>query len=304
MAAILERIPHWRVGSVDLTAITRETAEEVADNDLQGLAAEMAHHSVLAIFPFLLFLAGLTAVVDNIFGIDNLSDRIVDEGAEVLPADATSLLRSFVEEVVHSDGSGASVFGLAAALWAGSGAIGSAMKGLNRICDAKEERGIIRRKLTAIALTVVFSGSLLVAVVLMAGAPLVASAVGDAFGWESGARSLVRWLLWPASIVLIALAVSLLYWIAPCRKLPFRWVTPGTILFTIGWVSASVIFSFYISNFGSYNRTYGSLAAVIILLVWLYWSNLLLLIGAQLNFVLERHESGESRREEAAQAQP
>src|SRR5574341_397999 len=132
MTAVLNRLPTWRIGRVNVTATVRETAAEIADNDLPGLAAEMAHHSILALFPFLLFLAGLTAVADEVFHIDNMSERIIDQAAKVLPPDATSLLQSFVQEVVDSDGTGAIGLGLFGSLWAGSGAIGAAMKGLNR----------------------------------------------------------------------------------------------------------------------------------------------------------------------------
>lgn len=305
----LDRLPRWQVGRVDVTSVVRETADEIADNDLPGLAAEIAHHSILAIFPFLLFLAGLTAIADELFGIENMTDRIMERMGPVLPADAASLIRSFLQEVVDSEGTGASVFGLIGALWSGSAAVGSAMKGLNRIRDADEDRTFFKRKLVAIGLTLVFGGSLLVAAILMVGGRLVASGTGDALGWEAGARALMGWVLWPASIALILAAVTVLYWIGPSGEKSFRWVTPGAFLFAVAWVSASAIFSLYVSNFGSYNRTYGSLAAVIILLVWLYWSNLLLLVGAQLNTVLERRYGEEAeglrrRGGEAAKAQP
>jgi membrane protein len=308
MTAILDRLPTWRIGRFDVTAITKETAREVAANDLQGLAAEMAHHSILAIFPFLLFLAGLTAMADEVLRIDNMSDRIIEQAAKVLPEDATSLSSSFVEEVVDSDGSGAIGLGLLGALWAGSAATGSAMKGLNRIYGVDEKRSMIRRKLVAVGLTVAFGGSLLAAAVSMSAGRLLASWAGDGLGWEAGLKTATGWGLWPLSIVLIVLTVALLYRVAPCREQRFRWVAPGALAFAAGWVVASGVFTFYISNFGSYNRTYGSLAAVIILLVWLYWSSFLLLLGGQLNAVFERKmrrdSSGPKRRPGGSRAQP
>lgn len=308
MADLLDRIPAWRIGRVNVNEVTKETAKEIAGNDLQGLAAEMAHHSILALFPFLLFLAGLTSFADEIFRIENLSDRIVEQASKALPEDATSVLRSFVEEVVESDGSAAIGFGLIGALWAGSGSTGSAMKGLNRIYGADEKRGMIKRKLVAIGLTIAFSGSLLVAAVSMSAGRLLASWVGDGLGWEEGFTSFTAWMLWPISICLVVLSVALLYWVAPCREQPFRWVIPGALAFAVGWAAASVVFSLYVSNFGSYNRTYGSLSAAIILLVWLYWSCLLLLLGGQLNAVLERKarqgSSGPRRQPGGSKAQP
>src|SRR5438309_8554082 len=104
MAAILDKLPDVHVGRLDVTSVVRETAKEVADDDVPGLAAEMAYHSILAIFPFLLFLAGLTSIVDNVFGVGNLTDRIVEKAGHVMPEDATSVLRSFTQEVVSSRG--------------------------------------------------------------------------------------------------------------------------------------------------------------------------------------------------------
>ena len=197
----------------------------------------MAHHSILALFPFLLFLAGLTAMADDLFRIDNMSERIIEEAAKVLPEDATSVLQSFVDEVVDSDGSGAIGLGLFGALWAGSGATGAAMKGLNRVYGLKEDRGMIRRKLVAIGLTIAFSGSLLVAAIAMSAGRLLATWVGDGLGWEDGVKTATAWGLWPLSMVLIVSAVALLYWVAPCRRQPFRWVMPGALAFAIGWVA-------------------------------------------------------------------
>ena len=157
MAAILEKLPDVHIRGVDLVDVAKETARELSDDDVPGLAAEMAYHSILAIFPFLLFLAGLASIIEPLFGVGNLTDRIVEKASHVMPADATSLLRSFTSELVHSQGWGAIIFGLIGSLWASSATVGVAMKAFNRAYDVKEDRGFVRRKLVAIALTVGFA---------------------------------------------------------------------------------------------------------------------------------------------------
>lgn len=297
MAAWIGRLPHWRVGQVDLTDVARETIKEVNDDDVSGLSAEMAYHAILALFPFLLFLTGLTAVVDNVFPVGDLTQRIVDKASQVMPEDATSLIESFTTEVVNSQGTTAIVIGLVGSMWAASAAIGAAMKALNRSYDVTEDRGFVRRKLVALGLTLLFGGLMLAAALLIATGTFMASEIGGALGWEDQAIRLWNWVTIPVALMLVTLAVALLYWLAPNTGHAFTWITPGALLFTLGWVIASLGFAFYVSNFASYNRTYGSIGAVIILLVWLYWSNFILLVGGELNAVLARRHDEEYQRE-------
>jgi len=303
MAAILDKLPDVHVGRLDVTSVVRETVREVSDDDVPGLAAEMAYHSILALFPFLLFLAGLTAVINRFFDVGNLTDRIVDRASDILPEDATSLFRSFLDQIVKSRGEGALIIGLLASLWAASAAIGCVMKALNRAYDVQENRGFFARKAVAIVLTVLFGGLILTASVLIGTGQFMAGGIGRAFGWHSQFVTLWNWLTFPLALVLVTFAVSLLYWLAPATRHSYRWITPGALLFVVGWVVASVGFAIYISNFGSYNRSYGSTAAVIVLLVWLYWSSLLLLIGGELNAVLARREDPDYRAEQGVKPQ-
>ena len=151
MVAILDKLPDVHVGHFHLTSVVRDTLVEVSDDDVPGLAAEMAYHSILALFPFLLFLAGLTAVINRFVALGNLTDRIVDRASDILPEDATSLFRSFLDQIVKSRGEGALIIGLLASLWAASAAIGCVMKALNRAYDVQENRGFFARKAVALA---------------------------------------------------------------------------------------------------------------------------------------------------------
>ena len=289
---ILDRLPDWSIGELNLKRLTKETVAQIGDNDIPGLSAEMAYHSALAFFPFLLFLAGMTAVLDRIFGIEDLTGRIVAQLGEVLSADATAVAEAVIEEVRQSQGTWAAIFGFIGALWAGSSVIGSAMKGLNRIYDRKETRPMIPRKLLSMGLAVVFSMLLLAAVILIGAGELIAEALTDRLGLGTRGESVFALLAWPLSVLLVAGAVALLYWLGPAGDKQFRWVTPGAGIFAVGWLLASAIFALYISNFDSYTTAYGTLGAMIILLIWLYWSNFLLLMGAQVNFLVEQVRAG------------
>ena len=186
MAAIIEKLPLREAGEVGLTAIIKETIQEIGDDDVPGLAAEMAYHSLLSLFPFLLFLAGLTAVMNTFYDVGSLTDRIVDRASDVLPSDATSLLRVFTDGIVKSRGGGAVVFGMLGALWAASAVIGTVMKALNRAYDVKEDRGFVKRKLTALSLTVLCGGLILAASILIGTGQFMAGALD---GRSAGTRN-------------------------------------------------------------------------------------------------------------------
>jgi membrane protein len=305
---ILDRLPDWSIGDLNLKRLAKETVGQIGDNDLPGLAAEMAFHTALAFFPFLLFLAGLTAVLDQVFGIEDFTDRVITQLGEILSEDATDGARSVVDEVRESRGTGALVFGLLGALWAGSAVIGSAIKGLNRIYDRKETRGMLPRKLLSIGLAIVFSSLLLASVILVGTGELIASTTSDELGAGGAVESIIAVLAWPLAILLVVIAVALLYWLGPAGDKQFRWVTPGAAIFALGWLVASAVFALYISNFSTYNATYGSLGAVIILLVWFHWSNFLLLMGAQVNALIENIRDGPTNdvdpQPKTSQAQP
>lgn len=307
---IAHRLEAFRVGSVEVGPIVKETIREVGDDDVPGLAAEMAYHSILAVFPFLLFLTGLTAIIDNMFGVGDLTQRIVDRADNVMPDDAVSLIESFTDEVVNSRGGWAMLIGLTGSLWAASSAIGSAMKALNRAYDVKEDRGFVRRKLLSLALTVLFSGALLLAALLLSTGGLVAGGIGRPLGWSDELAMLWNAVTPVLALTMLMFGVAMLYWLAPNSANQLKWITPGAVLFVAGWIAASLAFAFYVSNFASYNRTYGSIGAVIILLIWLYWSNFLMLLGGELNAVVgrrhdETYRQGPNRRSDRpSPAQP
>ncbi|HXK34500.1 MAG TPA: YihY/virulence factor BrkB family protein [Dehalococcoidia bacterium] len=304
MAVVIDRIPHWRVNGVDVTAIAKETAREVADDDVSTLAAAMTYHVILAIFPFLLFLAGVTSIIDTLFGVPDLTERITDQAAKRLPDDATSVIEGFTEDVVRAQGGAAIGLGLVGALWAASSAMKFAMKAMNRAYDVEDDRPFLRKQVMGVVLTLLFGGLVLGAGALFASGRFLAGGLGEVLGWESAFVMLWNIATPVLAVALILLAVALFYYLAPNADLKFQLVSPGSLLFLVGWLIFTFGFAWYASNFGSYNRVYGSIGAVIILLIWIYWSNMLLLIGAELNAAVARRYDAEYRADPRTEAPP
>ena len=287
-------------------ALVRQTVKDVAEADVPGLAAEMAYHSLFALFSFLLLLAGLAATVDDVFGVQDMRERLVSSAQDVLPQNTSAVVEGFLNDVVDSKGQGALAFGLIGVAWAGSNLVGSSMKGLNRIFRTEERRGFIRRKLLAIALALVLGTMIVGASVVIVFRGAFVDGLDDIIGRDV-AEVVMTAVVWPLALLVVALAAALLYWKGPNRDEPFRWVTPGALLFAAAWVVASIAASIYLSESESANRTYGLIVAMIAAIVWLYWSNLLFLGGAVLNARVEdarTSRSSEERTEEPAEAQP
>jgi membrane protein len=181
------------------------------------------------------------------------------------------------------------VIGLAVAIWSASGYIGAFMRASNAIYDIDEGRPIWKTLPLRVGLTVllmVLTAVTAVGVTLSGG---LAKEVGNVIGVGDTAVDIWNLAKWPVLLLFVSFLFAVLYWAAPNVKQPgFRWITPGGLLAVAGWVIASVAFAFYVSNFGSYNKTYGALAGPIVFLVWLWISNIMILLGAEFNAELER----------------
>lgn len=291
MAAVLDKVPDWHVREVNVTGIARDTVKEFLEDDVPTMAAAMTYYVVLAIFPFLLVLAGVTSVVTSIADVPDLTERVVARAEQVLPEDAAAVVGDVTDQIVRGQGGSAIGIGLIGALWAASNAVNQGIRMMNLAYDVREERGMIRKRLLSLGLTVLLGLLILGGTALIYLGQGMAGGIGDWLGW--GTAATVLWNLFTPilALLMIALAVGVFYWAGPNTTVKPRTVIPGTVLFVVAWILFSIGFSFYLSNFGNFNATYGSIAAVIILLLWLYWSNTLLLAGAELNSVVaKRHD--------------
>jgi membrane protein len=240
---------------------------------------------VLSIFPALLVLVSLL----DLAGQGTIQTLLANLG-QVAPGSVNQILKDAIGNLQQTRGSAGvlALVGLAVALWSASGYIAAFMRASNAIYDVPEGRPIWKTLPIRLGVTVVVMVLLAVSAVAVVATGGVAERLGRLLGIGKTAVAAWNILKWPVLLLIVSFMFALLYWASPNARQGFRWVSPGGILAVVVWVLASVAFAIYVANFGSYNKTYGSLASVIIFLVWLWLSNTAILLGAELNAELER----------------
>jgi len=266
-------------------AAIRRTVREFQVDNLKDWAAALTYYSVLSIFPALLVLISLL----DLAGPSTIQ-KLLDNLGQVAPGSVNQILEGAIRNLRQTRGSAGvlALAGLAVALWSASNYIAAFMRASNAIYDVPEGRPVWKTLPIRIAVTVVVMVLLAVSAVAVVATGGLADRVGRLLGLGSAVVTAWDLVKWPVLLLLVSFMFALLYWASPNAKQGFRWVTPGGILAVVVWVIASVAFAIYVANFGSYNKTYGSLASVIIFLVWLWLSNTAILLGAELNAELER----------------
>lgn len=267
--------------------VLRKTAREFSADQCTDLAAALTYYAVLSLFPALLVMVSLLGV----FGQGQRTvDALLEAVGGIVPASALDLLRQPIEQAVNNPSAGVTLFiGILGALWSASGYVGAFGRAVNRIYEIDEGRPAWKLRPLQLVLTLAALISAASVAIMLAVSGPVAAAVGNAIGLGTVAQTVWSVVKWPAILVLVALAVAILYYATPNVQQPkFRWLSIGSAIAILVWVTASIGFGFYVSNFSSYNKTYGSLAGVIVFLLWLWLTNLALLFGAELDAELER----------------
>ncbi|MEO7754799.1 MAG: YihY/virulence factor BrkB family protein [Terracoccus sp.] len=272
--------PAWRY-------VLRRTVREFSKDECTDLAAALTYYAVLALFPAVIALLSLLGLVgQSQQTVTTLTSLLNDVGA----GGAASTVEPILTSLSTASGSGLLfLVGLASALWSASGYVNSFGRAMNRIYEVREGRPFWKMRpamllVTLIAIILVA----LVALALVLTGP-VAESVGSAIGLGSTAVLVWNIAKWPVMLAVVILIIAILYWATPNVKQPkFRWVSVGAVLAIVIWILASAGFGFYVSHFGSYNKTYGALAGVVIFLLWLWITNIALLFGAELDAELER----------------
>jgi membrane protein len=266
----------------------KRTFKEFREDNLTDWAAALTYYAVLSLFPALIALVSLVGLIADPATITRvLTQTISDLG----PATAVDSFKGPIESVTASSGRAGLglILGLAGALWTASGYVGAFMRASNAIYEQREGRPFY--KLRPLQLLVTLALELMLAAVvlgLVVSGPL-ARAIGDAIGLGSTAITVWDMAKWPVLLILVSVMLAVLYYTAPNAKIPkFRLFTPGSIFAVVVWIVASALFAFYVSKFGSYDKTYGTLAGVITFLVWMWITNIAVLFGAELNAELER----------------
>jgi membrane protein len=267
--------------------VGRKTLREFMNDQCTDLAAALTYYGVLALAP-----AALAAL--SVFGLVGDPQAMVDKVVQVVDdvggKAAVDNIEPILTRLTQQQSAGlALVLGLALALWSASGYVAAFSRGMNRIYEVDEGRPVwkLRPVLLLVTLVLVLLAVLIVAMLVLSGA--VAQSIGETLGLSDAVVTVWNIAKWPLVLLLVVLAIAILYHSTPNVRQPkFRWLSVGAVIAIIVWVLASAGFALYIANFASYDKTYGSLAGVIIGLLWLWLTNLALLFGAELDAELER----------------
>jgi membrane protein len=264
-----------------------KTVREFSADQCTDLAAALTYYAVLSLFPALIAILSLLGV----FGQSQAAiDAVLEVVGQVAPGDTVETLRGPIEQLAGSPAAGfALVVGILTALWSASGYVGAFSRAMNRIYEIEEGRPFWKLRPMQLVVTVITVVALTLVAVMLVVSGDIARAVGDALGLGEGV--LLAWNIakWPVMLLVIIALVAILYYATPNAKQPkFRWISLGAVIAIVVLAAATAGFGVYVANFSNYDRTYGSLAGVIVFLLWLWIANLALLFGAEFDAELER----------------
>ena len=274
----------WKLGGLAPWQLLKRIYYEVDDDDVLTRSAALAYYFVSALFPMIFF---LMAVLGLFARSHDLQSGLLNYVARFMPADAYRLVQKTLQEIANHSSGVKLALGLALAIWSGSGGVSSIMDALNRCYHVKEARSWWKRRLVSIGLTVALSALTIVALVIVLYGGSIADFAGSQIGLS--ALSVMAWHLaqWPIAFLFVAMSFALLYYWGPDAKQQWQWITPGSLVGVLVWIGASLLFRVYLHFFNSYSKSYGSLGAVIVLLLWLYISGLAILLGGEINSEIE-----------------
>lgn len=269
--------------------VARRTMREFQDDNLTDWAAALTYYGVLSIFPGLIVLISVLGLLGQ-----STVNKVKGTVSDAAPGQVGRIFNDAISQVQGSGSTAsvAAILGLLIAFWSASGYIAAFMRASNAIYDVPEGRPIWKTLPIRVAVTAVVGVMLLLSALIVVFTGELAKQTGDLLGLGSTVVTVWNIAKWPVLLVLVSLIFAILYWASPnARHGGFRWVSPGGLVAVVVWLLASALFAFYVANFGSYNKTYGSLAAAVIFLVWLWVTNTAVLFGAELNAELERERA-------------
>ena len=280
----------WGFGGLSWKDLGKRTWSEIQKDEIFGRSAQLAYYFLLALFPLLLF---LTSVIGLVMGSGTgLRHSLFNHLAQVLPGDAFKLVDTTMYEVSAASGGGKIAFGILAALWAASNGMGAITQALNVAYDVKESRSWLRQHATAVGLTVALSVLIILALVIVLYGERIIDYVAGSYGFGEVFREVWKVLQWPIALAFMLLSFALIYFFAPdLHDQEWSWITPGSAIGVGLWLLVSFAFRIYLHFFNSYSKTYGSLGAVIILMLWLYLTGAAILIGGEVNSEIEDAEA-------------
>jgi membrane protein len=267
----------------------------MAYDDCMGMAAQIAFYTMLGLFPFLIFLLSLVSTFP--LG-DSLRPLMLEALSDQMPKESAEYVAGIVLELLPEYNQGLLSIGLLASLWGASMAVGALITTINRAYNIRPRRNIVTQKLLSIVLVLLLSGMWLMSMTIILVGPGITQNMFEFMGIASETNTFWTSIRLPMAFILNLISLSVLYYFAPEARQKLLSILPGAITSTILWILASSAFRIFLRNFGAYNKTYGSLAALIILMVWLWISGLVFLLGAEINSLMKRVEDEDSPRRE------
>jgi membrane protein len=295
----------WTLQNISWLELAKRVWKETNNDKMFGRAAELSYYFLLALFPLLIF---LTSIIGLIIG-EGTDTRQTLFGylGRIMPQSAFQLIEATMVEVSAGSSGGKISFGLLAALWAASNGMSAITESLNVAYDVEEGRPWWKTRLVAITLTVALSVLIISALLLVVAGGHIGESLGGYLGYSSAFATAWKIIQWPVVLAFMILAFALIYYFAPdLREQAWSWLTPGAAIGVALWLLVSLAFRIYLQFFDSYNKTYGSLGAVIILMLWLYFTGAAVLIGGEINSEIENAaaEQGEPDAKERGEKSP
>jgi membrane protein len=276
----------WGFGGITWKELGKRVWREMNEDDVWGRAAQLSYYFLLALFPLLLVMMALLGIFAD-QGTE-LRNSLINYLSEVMPTSAGELVRSTVEELSNSAGAGKISFGLLATVWAASNGMGAISETLNTAYEVKETRPYWKTRLVAIGLTAALALLIISALALLLYGFQIADAIASWAGLSGAFTITWKVLQWPIILFFILLGFNLIYYFAPdIKKQEWKWVTPGAAIGVALWLLVSFGFKLYLSYFNSYSATYGSLGALIIMMLWFYFTGMAIMIGGEVNSEIE-----------------
>jgi membrane protein len=273
----------WNLGGLTVRELGRRVWAEIWEDEVTDRGAALAYYFLFALFPTLLFLTVLLGLLP----LPGLMDRLLQYGDQALPGDAASIVRRTWVEINRGAGGGLLSIGVLTALWASSNGMASIMSALNVAYDIEDTRPWWKRRLLAVVLTVGFAVFILAALVLLVFGPHIGAGVAGLFGLGTIFMSVWNVANIPIVVFFVLVGIALVYYLAPAAEQSWRWVTPGSVVALGLWLAMSWGLRLYVGRFADYNAAYGSIGGIVLLMLWLYLTGVVLLVGAEINAEIE-----------------
>ena len=282
--AVKERTSPWKLGGLTPWQLAKRVYHEINEDEVFTRAAALSYYFVSALFPMIFF---LMAILGLLAQSHDLQSSLLNDTARFIPGDAFNLIQKTLREIANSSTGLKLAFGLVLALWSGAGGVVSIMDALNRCYHVKDTRPFWKQRLIALGLTVAIAALTIMALTIVLYGGNIANFVGRHVGLSTITVVAWRVLQWPIALLFVVISFALLYYWGPDTKQQWQWITPGSLVGVLTWIGASLLFRVYLHFFNSYSKTYGSLGAVIVLLLWLYISGLAIMVGGEINSEIE-----------------